>query len=259
MEGLAGLFGVTRQKSCLLVALVLGVGFVFAAISFAEGSTLGFAIAAALLLVCLGNALEILSTRAALWRTAKLPLTDPEQAPKRRAIRRTEMPTALSLFALTWAVDQARRGALGEVEHALANVERGRLFPAEERLLDATRALVALGHGDVRGAAEIAKTSLPTGSDPIDEALGRAIVADAWSDPERLAEIDRAWGSQGVLADVAQPVPRLRAIVRLRIDTSAVEKVAPDQATALADEARAIGDEELATDLTSHVRQQPYR
>ncbi|MFO0588925.1 MAG: hypothetical protein U0441_15350 [Polyangiaceae bacterium] len=259
LEGGAALFGVTRQRSCLFVALVLGAASVFSLISFAEGSLVGFAVGAALLLVCAGSALRILRTRAALWRTATLPLSDPAQRPKQRSPQSIEMPTDLSLFALAWAVDQVRRGALVETEYALASVERGRLLPAEERLLDATRALVALGKGDGRAAVDLAKECLPSGSEAMDAALGRAIVASAWADPERLASIDHAWGSQGVTADGREPMPRLRAIVRLRFDTSAIEKLTPDEATALADEARAIGDEGLAADLVSHVRQQPYR
>ncbi len=54
-------------------------------------------------------------------------------------------------------------------------------------------------------------------------------------------------------------LPRLRAIVRLRIDTSIIEGLEAWEAKSLADEARAVGDEALAADLESKSRAAPYR
>ena len=199
----------------------------------------------------------MLRARRALWSAARLPLSDAAQPPARDGLDLP--PTARTLYQLAAAVNQARRGAYLEAAHTLERVDRDRLRPEEERLLAAARAMVSLGLGDPHRAAALAARALPTSSEDLDFLLGRMMVADAWSDAARLRRIDEAWASEGIAPGTKEALPRLRAIVRLRIDTSILEGLETWEARALADEARAVGDEALAADLEAKSRRAAYR
>lgn len=258
-ESFAEAFGVTRRTRPYVFALVIGVSLLFLAVSFAQEGPQGFFAVLVLFVFCMFAAVGVLRARAALWRAARLRLDDPKQLPLPDDGADNPPPTTLALRRLARAVNDARRGAFVDASRTLDSVERDRLRPEEERLFEAARGLAALGLGDVARAAQHAAKALPTSSEEIDVHLGRALVADAWGDADRLRAIDEGWAAQGVPSGTRLSLPRLRAIVRLRIDTGAIEGLESWQAKELADEARAIGDEALAADLESKIRPAAYR
>lgn len=242
-----------------MFVLVVGLGLGLTALSFAEGGPRGlFALALVLVLVA-SSAIHVLAARKALWRAARADLARPGDALEPRADHGDLAPTALTLHTLAKAVGEARRGKFLDASITLRKVDPTRLRDDEERLFDATRAMVSLGLGERRRAADQAVAALPTTVTDIDAELGRTVIAEAWRDPDRLREIDEVWAAQGVIAGTRHPLPRLRAIVRLRIDADAREGLESWEAKVLADEARAIGDEALAADLESRGRPTAYR
>ncbi len=255
LERLAEAFGLTRRTRPLTMLLVFGVSLALVALMFAEGGPNGLFALALLLALPAVAAWQVLSARSALWRAATRGLDHPGEG----AASADHPPTARALRLLARAVDEARRGRLAEAERALVDVDRARLRDEELRLLAATHAMVAFDRGDAPAAAEQADRALPTQSEDIDAQLGRAVVADAWGDADRLRALDDAWAARGVEQGSLRPLPRLRALVRLRIDTSAIETLTAADAKALADEARAIGDESLAADLEARGRASAYR
>lgn len=259
LESIAETFGVTRRVRTGVFVFVVLVSLVFTALSLAEGGPRGLLVVALLLALAAGAATQILRARATLWRAARSSLDDRDQRPPEGRGDDDLAPTAVALYRLARAVNEARRGAFMDAARTLDTVDRDKLRLEEDRLFHATRAMVALGLGDLPHAAREAERALPTTSEDIDVHLGRALVADAWSSADRLRAIDRSWAAHGVLPGTKNPLPRLRAIVRLRIDTSTIEGVEPWQAKELADEARAVGDEALAIDLESRIRPAAYR
>jgi hypothetical protein len=259
IESFAEAFGVTRRTRPHVFIAVTGLSLLLTAVSFAEGGPRALVAVGLLLVIGVGAAVQVLVARRALWEAARLRLDDARQRPARRGDDRDLCPTARALYLLAAAVDDARRDRFADAAHAFESIDRGRLRPEEERLLDAARALVSLGLGDPRRAAQHAARALPTTSEDMDAHLGRTLVSDAWSSSERLRSIDDEWAASGVARGVKRPLPRLRALLRLRIDASAIEGIEPWEAKELADEARAIGDEALAADLEARVRPAAYR
>lgn len=259
-ESCAEAFGITRRVRPIVFVLVLGIGAGLTMLSFAKGGPRGL-IALGLLVALVGwSAAHVLAARRALWKAARASADEAAgETPSDPGEDRDLAPTAATLRALARAVREAKRGKYLEASYTLRRVDRGRLRSDEERLFDATRAMVSLGLGEMKRAALQAVSALPTTVADIDAELGRTIVAEAWRDPDRLRDIDEVWAAQGILPGTRQPLPRLRAIVRLRIDAEAREVLETWEAKALADEARAIGDEALAADLESRSRPAAYR
>ena len=141
----------------------------------------------------------------------------------------------------------------------IALVDRALLRESELRLLEAVRALISLGLGDGKRAAQQAVLALPSGSEPLDAELGRALIKDAWSDTTRLSAIDGAWNDAGISLDRVGTLPKLRVLIRIRAFGDEVGSLGPAQARGLAEEARSIGDEELAADLDVQARSGFYR
>jgi hypothetical protein len=116
-----------------------------------------------------------------------------------------------------------------------------------------------MGLGETGRAAQQAAAALPTGSEELDTCLGRTVVAEAWGDPARLAALQAAWDRAGVSAG---PLSRLRVLVRIRLDAGhldALGAMGAQAARELSDEARAIGDDELASELDARGRPAAYR
>ena len=122
--------------------------------------------------------------------------------------------------------------------------------------VDAVRAMISVGLGATDRAARQAVTALPTGSHDLDVTLGRTMITEAWNDPARLRAIRAAWERAGV---VTGPLERLTRLMRLRIDTQGIEQIEAQEARDLSDEARAIGDDELAAELSARGRPNAYR
>ena len=99
-------------------------------------------------------------------------------------------------------------------------------------------------------------TALPTGSEDLDTCLGRTVVSEAWNDPARLSAIRMAWDRAGVRRG---PLSRLNTLVRIRLDEGQLDRVPLPEARELSDEARAIGDDELAAELDARSRPTAYR
>ena len=270
-ERCAEVFGATRRARLWIALGPLIAATLLALVLATRWGARGLLPIAAVAALAFFAAAEVMAARDRVWAAARLPLGDPKQRPSDRADERLMAPTALALRRLALAVDAARRGRYGEANDWYPTVPRERhppaarapreaRRPAERALLEAVRAMVSLGLGDDRRAARQAILALPTGSDEMDRSLGRAVIADAWRDPDRLGAIDRAWGEAGVDADGTGTLPVLRRLVRVKVDAEALDAVAPADARALSDEARAIGDDDLAGELDYRARRsQTYR
>lgn len=256
-ETFAGVAGVTRKARSLATVAVALLGLWLCLLVIAEAGPRGLLAFGALLALTYVAAMQVVRARADLFRTARLPLAELGPPSERPGLDLP--PTARSLRALAWALERARRGDCFDAAEVLEKVERDHLLPAELRLYSAARALVALGLGDADRAAVHADRALPTTSEELDFLLGRMLVSEAWSDADRLRRIDHTWAAEGVATGTRTALPRLRALVRLRIDTSAIEGIETWEARSLADEARAVGDDALAADLESRARPTAYR
>ena len=259
LEWFAELFGLTVQQrrgrfvvACLMVG---AISLIMLEIWGARG-LLG---SGALLLIAAGAARQVAVARDSTWRAACLHLDDARQPPAKDLLARDMPTTARALRTLAAAVDDARRGHYTAAIKAISRVDRVLLRAEEARLLDAVRAMISLGLGDTRKAAQIAASALPTGSEEIDACLGRVIVADAWREPARLRVIQIDWDSKGVATDDDSALARLHRLTRLRIDERLLDHVGPAEARTLSSEARAVGDEDFAADLEARARESAYR
>lgn len=197
---------------------------------------------------------DVFVARERLWRAAVLPLDTPRQLPDWDGDARLAAPTAVALNRLAIAVDAARRSQYVEASEIVHVIDRRLLRPGEVAMLEAVRALICVGLGDTARAAQLAVLALPTGARDVDVPLGRAVLADAWGDTRRLSAVDEAWQAAGVRSGGVETLATLRALVHVRIDPQAVERLRPIEAAALSDEARAIGDDDLAADLAARAR-----
>ncbi len=255
LEWCADLFGVSvRSKLGQLVlccAALFGLGLVLSQ----RWGGFGWAIPAILITLAAAAARQVTAARNVMWRAACLGLGERRQRPTESADRLVA-PTAASLFQLAAAVDAARRGRYAAAEALVPHVHRNLLRSEEVNLLDAVRAMISMGLGSTHRAAQQAVTALPTGSEELDACLGRTVVADAWNDPGRLVAIEQAWEQAGVNAG---SLSRLRTLVRIRLDVGHLDAVPTPEARELSDEARAIGDDELASELDARSRPAAYR
>lgn len=252
-EWCADAFGVTnRDRSRLAVVLCI----IAAAPLAARWGWRGALPVILLAVVAFFRAREVVVARASVEDAANLPLSDPRQEPGEIAAREDPLagPTTVALRRLAAAIDAARRGRTMEAHELVPRIDRARLRPREIQLLDAVRAMVSIGLGDDHRAAQQAIEALPTGSDELDACIGRAIVADAWSSPERLRVIDSAWTEAGIDLHGERALTRLRRLVRVRIGQREIAELATAEAQDLSDDARAIGDEELAVELEIQAR-----
>jgi hypothetical protein len=244
LEWCADAFGVTRRGHWF--HLVMGCALLVS-LGFALGErwgALAAAVPALLLLGAIAPALQVLRARALLWRTAllgdaELRATGQEPTPDAHLFG----GTAGTLHRLAQAVLMVRRGAPGAAREWLGSVDRSRLFPEEDQLVDTVHALV-----------QDLERDHTKGREP-----GRALVAALWHDPERLAAALGAWDRAGLDARSTSARSGLPGLVRVRIDPPLLDQLAPDEARALAEEAQAIGDERLAAELASKSRASAYR
>jgi hypothetical protein len=259
LEGCVRIFGLTaRPRPEHLVAACVGLAFLGTICERLWG-TAGLLVPAALLLLSVSAALQVVEARDAAWRAACLRLDDPRQSPSPAAITTALAPTALTLRHLGVALDDARRGRYVVANEALPRIDRALLRADEARLLDAVRALISLGLGDTHTAAQQALAAIPTGSEELDTSLGRALIADSWHQLDRLRAIQIEWDRAGISSDADSPLARLHRLTHLRIDARLLEGVSVIEARALSTEARAVGDEDLAADLEARARESAYR
>jgi hypothetical protein len=259
VEWLAGVFGATRRGFGVSFAITLIAGSILSVLLTVRwGLFRGLGPVLALLVIAALAAKTVGALRDELWRAASLKLDNPRQRPKITGPAWLMGPTASALGSLALAVNAVRRGELVEANDLTPLIDRHLLRPEEARLLDAVRAMISLGMGEKQRAAQQAFAALPTGSPPLDEALGRVAVADAWHSPTRLRAIDSAWEAEGVGDDLTAPMGRLHRLVKLRIE-GGIETLPPEEARALCDEARAIGDDLFAVALEARARSSTYR
>lgn len=161
---------------------------------------------------------------------------------------------ARALQNLAAAIDLARRGQTERALRFIEAVDEAQLETDEHRLLLGVRALVADRGGDRAKAASLARAAFPVGAPDIDERLGRIFAESAWHDATRLARAYDDWRVAGYAPDAASPVGRLLCLIDLKLHR---EEPTDDEAEAevLAEEARALGDRELADRALSVVRE----
>jgi hypothetical protein len=250
LEWCADLFGVSvhsKLGQLVITCLVLfGLGLVLSQ----RWGLLGWVLPAVMVGLASLAARQVTSARNEAWRAACLGLDDRRQRPH-EAPSLLLAPTAASLLRLAAAVNAVRRGRYTAAEELVPLVHRNLLRPEEVNLLDAVGAMISMGTGSPRRAAQQAAVALPTGSEALDACLGRTLVADAWHDPGRLSAIQSAWEQAGVNAG---SLSRLRTLVRIRLDADQLDAVATPEARELSAEARAIGDDELAAELDARGR-----
>jgi hypothetical protein len=214
----------------------------------------------------LGFILFALTTVALAYRRVErardLALDDPREPPSPPPwFLPFALPTSLTLFTLARAIDAIRRGKAEAASELARTIDEHTLRAQEIRLLEGVRALVTLGRGQRTRATERALAALPTGSDDMDACLGRLALASAWGNHVRLGKIDDAWDEAGVGREGEGSLPRLRRLVELHLAPGEpdVEPLPQDERRALALEARAVGDEELARDLEPPTTPHGYR
>jgi hypothetical protein len=253
LEWCAELFGVTVRSK-------LGQLVLFALTLFALGLVLSmrwglgaWVLPVVLVALSAAAARQVAAARDAVWRAACGSLAE---SPLDRDAPTLGPPTASSLRQLAAAVRAVRRGRYADANALVPTIHRDLLRSEELQLLDAVSAMISASAGATGRAAQQAVAALPTGSDDLDAWLGRAVVTDAWNDPDRLVAIQRAWEHAGVKDG---PLLRLRSLVRIRIDADCMEDLPGAEARELSDEARAIGDEELASELAARSRPTAYR
>lgn len=249
------MFGVSAHsrggRLVIFCALIFVIGVILM-VRWGPGSLI---VPSGLLLLSALATRQVSGARNELWRAACKALDDPDQPPA-RVSGQILAPTADTLLRLAEAVDLVRRGRYADASDRIPQIQRDLLRPEERQLLDAARAMISIGLGSTGLAARQAVVALPTGSDDLDTSLGRTLIADAWDDPARLAAIHAAWSRAGVQHG---PLAKLSSLARLRIDERAIDAVEAPSARALADEARAIGDESLAAELDARGRPNAYR
>jgi hypothetical protein len=252
------MFGVTTRSRLVHLVLVVGALFLLGLQLAERMGFVGPVLPAATLILAIVAARQVMTARDRAWRAACAPIGEldgfasdvpPVFAPR----------TAMSLHLLGDGVAAARAGHFLMAQAAITRIDRASLRPEELHLVDAARALVSLGLGDTERAARQAVVALPTGVSDLDAHLGRTLIADAWNDERRLRATLAAWTRAGVGANRAAPLARLEKLVRIRIDPTIVATLPVADARALADEARVIGDEALASELEAKSRSSAYR
>lgn len=251
LEWCAAMFGVTVRSRLGQLVVFCVVLFVFGLVLASRWGPAGWMVPALLILLSAGAAHQVGTVRNQVWRTACLPLDEPLQRPPGALSTGLVAPTASTLVRLAEAVDAVRRGRYVDANELLPHIQRNLLRREEVHLVEAVRAMISVGLGSTERAAQQAATALPTGSDDLDTHLGRTLVADAWNEPERLVAIERAWDRAGIRHG---PLSRLGTLVRIRVDGARIEDLSTPEARALSDEARAIGDDELAAELEARSR-----
>lgn len=259
LEWCADIFGVTIRSRLGHLFVACAVLLLLGLLLAERWGLLGGLFPAALLALGALAARDVARARDAVWRAACLGLEAPRQAPKGGFEERLLAPTSVALYRLAASVNDVRRGNYAEANERLPRIERDLLRLEEVQLLDAVRAMISLGLGDARRAAQQAAGALPTGSAELDVSLGRAVLADAWNLPERLRAIDRAWDRAGVALEPDGALSRLQKLAKIRLNARLLEQIPGPEARHLSDEARAIGDEELAAELEARSRAGAYR
>jgi hypothetical protein len=259
LEWCADIFGETMRSRLGHLIVACGGILMLGVLLVERWGLFGSLVPALLLAFAVITARDVSRARDALWRTACLGIDQPRQAPAEGFEGRLLAPTAIALYRLAAAVNDVRRGSYMEASDRLPWIERDKLRPEEVQLLEAVRAMISLGLGDMWRAAQQAAGALPTGIDELDVSLGRALLSDAWNAPERLRAIDRAWDRAGVGRDPDQSLARLARLAKVRLDARLLDQIRGPEARNLSDEARALGDEELAAELEARSRARAYR
>jgi hypothetical protein len=255
LESCAEMFGMTvRGRLAQLIGYCLTLFVIGLVLSMRWGYA-AWGVPVLLVAFAVAAARQVWTARNTLWRATSAGL-DEAGRPLDDVAGRILAPTAVSLYRLAEAVVAVRLGRYVIASEQVPLIQRDLLRPEEAQLFEAVRAMISMGLGSTQRAAQQAVAALPTGSDELDTCLGRTLVADAWNDSGRLAAIQRAWDQAGVSAG---PLARLRSLVRIRLDASRIEAIETPEARELSDEARAIGDDELASELDARSRPAAYR
>lgn len=154
-------------------------------------------------------------------------------------------------------------GGLGRLIHAVVYFERGDYARAQQ---EAERA--ELGHAVQafhrckaglelalhikRGDdVEVSLDALSTNNDAIDAVLWRHLLRSSWNNEGRLRTIERRLAATGAVWTRESECGRLRKLTALRLDEEAAVIIERRELPALAREAEALGDRELAAQILS--------
>jgi hypothetical protein len=255
LEWCAGIFGGTVKSRLGQLVLFSFVLLALGVVLSVRWGPEAWAVPALIVALTVVAARQVSEARDEVWRSACQDVDGPRRHPLEGLRGRVLAPTAASLYRLAEAVHCVRLARYAEANELAPHVHRDLLRPEELQLLDAVNAMVSMGLGATHRAAQQAVAALPTGSEALDACLGRTVISDAWNDPVRLRAIGAAWERAGV---VRGPLGRLLGLVRLRIDTQVLDEIQAPEARELSDEARAIGDDELASELDARSRPNAY-
>lgn len=255
LEWCADMFGATVHSRLGQLVLFVVAVFLLGLLLAARWGLGSLVVPIGVLALAVLAARQVSRLRDGVWRAACYELDDPGQKPE--DVRRQILaPTSSSLARLAMSVDRVRRASYAEANDIVPLIQRDLLRSEEVQLLDAVRAMISLGLGERGRAASQAAIALPTGSADLDATLGRTLLMDAWGNDARIFAILGAWQRAGIRHG---PLARLSTLMRLRIDTTLLDRIEAPAARELAEEARAIGDDALASELDARSRPNAYR
>ena len=154
---------------------------------------------------------------------------------------------------LAVATDRARRGEVVRAADLTHRIDEPFLEDDERRLLSGVRALIAERQGDRAAAARYALAAFPVGAPDIDERLARLFAATSWHDATRLSRAWEDWSADGFTPGTDEGIARLLWLIEVKLGHR--DPAAPAAAAeVLAEEARALGDAELADRIVNESR-----
>lgn len=232
LEWCAEIFGVAvRSKLGQLIAFSLSM-FALGLFLSMESGLAGWALPVFMVVTASLVARRVTVARNLLWRVACAP--DPVAAT--RGAPGPAGRTVSSLELLTGAVRALQDGRFEDASRLADRADPKLLRLEEQHLRDTVRATASSRDPEPR--------------------LDRAVIARAWRDPSLLAAIEGAWDRAGL---GRASLSKLPGLLRIRLDGQRIEEVKPAEAREMSDDARAIGDEELADQLDARARAAAYR
>lgn len=156
---------------------------------------------------------------------------------------------ARPLQELALGLDRLRRGDAPGAAAAISGLDEARLEGDEQRLLWATRALIADTTGDKKHAQLTAVTAFPTGAEEIDGALAALLIDGALHDGTRLTALLESFEAHGVRANDDSHVGRSFRFALVKLARLAPSALPAGERSAAIARAQAHGDRELEARL----------
>jgi hypothetical protein len=253
---MSGYEAVVRARRAVSFHLLLRLLVVLVAIALVgwgiERPLLALAIFAASLLLGFSWFSARARARRLLIEAAVRPLTG-TPALEKDAITAPRLLPGRAIQTLAVATDHARRGRVVEAAALTHGIDEPLLDDDELRLLAGVRAIIADRQRDRAAAARLAIAAFPVGAPDIDERLARIFAVASWHDATRLARAWEDWSSDGFVASTDEGVGRLLWLMEVKLGHRDAGDD-PESADVMAEEARALGDRELADRIVSESR-----